>query len=474
MKRTAFILSCLLPLMALHAQRLTDPKQLVPELSTLTHPSPSVYLDEFFPNVDEPSMFHGPVRSVTTTYEIPYLLNLYAFSHMQKVHASDSIHSRTTKFVYDSTGGLQCISEKYVLYNYYYRRKKPNPIGRFYYLHILGYNNYLTKLKPELLKDVSYGEKKLHYRNGRLRSYMHVYEAAYDTAEIKHRKKNSFGGPPYYITKDDVRVKYDAGGNPISALREREYNKRFRFAYDSLGRLVYMSNKEYLNTKVCAWLYDSTGCVAMAVDKPGDSIREMRLLHKEPQPDGTMKLRIIWCRNAAGVDKSEYRQLYNKPDSSLAPFFSKRLVECEEKEHATRTWKPEYNYLYNTTGEYVFDTAGRLTGYTLQNASTMAVRYDSAGRVMEIKTVGIAISFPYRDYQLPDGSILWNGNYRQILFSYDEEGQVSEIALTDQSGKKEVISIRYTYDSHHNWIRREVWRDDKLTGAVSRQIEYAE
>ena len=113
-------------------------------------------------------------------------------------------------------------------------------------------------------------------------------------------------------------MKYDAGGNPISALREHEYNKRFRFAYDSLGRLVYMSNKEYLNTKVCAWLYDSTGCVAMAVDKPGDSIREMRLLHKEPQPDGTMKLRIIWCRNAAGVDKSEYRQLYNKPDSSLA------------------------------------------------------------------------------------------------------------------------------------------------------------
>ena len=93
---------------------------------------------------------------------------------------------------------------------------------------------------------------------------------------------------------------------------------------------------------------------------------------------------------------------------------------------------------------------------------------------MEIKTVGIAISFPYRYYQLPDGSILWNGNYRQILFSYDEEGQVSGIALTDKTGKKKVISIRYTYDSHHNWIRRKVWRDGKLTGAVSREIEYAE
>ena len=104
----------------------------------------------------------------------------------------------------------------------------------------------------------------------------------------------------------------------------------------------------------------------------------------------------------------------------------------------------------------------------------MAVCYDSAGRVVEMKAIGGTLYFP-KSYYIIDRSLrVRSGVYRQILFSYDEEEQVSGIALTDQSGKKEVISIRYTYDSHHNWIRREVWRDGKLTGAVSREIEYAE
>ncbi|MBO4773446.1 MAG: hypothetical protein J5516_01530, partial [Bacteroidales bacterium] len=292
------------------------------------------------------------------------------------------------------------------------------------------------------------------------------------------RKKNSFGGPPYYITKDDVRVKYDAGGNPISALREHEYNKRFRFAYDSLGRMVYMSrnNISYGPLNVYAWMYDSTGCAATVSDRlreSSDSVGEMRLLHKEPQPDGSIKLRITCCKVMSDSDKSAYVALRKHPDSCLAPFFSRRLAHCEEKISESRNWWHGYENYY-TTGEYIFDTAGRLTGYTLQNASTMAVCYDSAGRVVEMKAIGGTLYFP-KSYYLIDRSLrVRSGVYRQILFSYDEEGQVSEIALTDQSGKKEVISIRYTYDSHHNWIRREVWRDDKLTGAVSREIEYAE
>ena len=464
----------LLPLTAANAQRLTDPKQLVPELSTLTQPSPSVYLDEFFPNVDEPSMFHGPVRSVTTTYEIPDTVTRYVGSHQIKVYLYDVMLSKTTNFTFSQQGKLSMIAEKYLMHSYFYYRKKYSPKDKYYFRH----KKFDKISHPEVRMEEIPGEKRWRFKDGKLVSYSHVSSEKNDTLKRMRRK----GRTTYYLSgthikNDSLRLKYDKKGNLITVRRFNDMltvDERFRFAYDTLGRLVYMSDKAYHSTWISAWLYDSTGCVAMAVDKPGDSIREMRLLHKEPQPDGTMKLRVIWCRNAAGGDKSEYRQLYNKPDSSLAPFFSKRLAECEEKEHATRTWKLEYDYLFNTTGEYVFDTAGRLTGYTLQNASTMAVCYDSAGRVVEITSAGRAIKFPYSYYRLPDGRMLFNGNYRQILFSYDEEGQVSGIALTDKTGKKEVISIRYTYDSHHNWIRREVWRDGKLTGAVSREIEYAE
>ena len=465
----------LLPLTAANAQRLTDPKQLVPELSTLTQPSPSVYLDEFFPNVDEPSMFHGPVRSVTTTYEIPDTVTRYVGSHRIKVYLHDVMLSKTTNFTFSQQGELRMIAEKYVMHSYFYYRKKYSPKDKYYFRH-----KKFDKISyPEVRMEEIPGEKRWRFKDGKLVSYSHVSFEKNDTLKRKRRK----GRITYYLSgthigNDSVRLKYDRHGNLRTVNRFNSDMTRFRFAYDSLGRMVYMSQNDisYGLLYVYAWMYDSTGCTATVSDqlrKSSDSVGEMRLLHKEPQPDGSLELRITCCEVMSDSGKSAYVALRKHPDSCLAPFFSRRLAHCEEKISESRNWWHGYENYY-TTGEYIFDTAGRLTGYTLQNASTMAVRYDSAGRVMEIKTVGIAISFPYRDYQLPDGSILWNGNYRQILFSYDEEGQVSEIALTDQSGKKEVISIRYTYDSHHNWIRREVWRDGKLTGAVSREIEYAE
>ena len=465
----------LLPLTAANAQRLTDPKQLVPELSTLTHPSPSVYLDEFFPNVDEPSMFHGPVRSVTTTYEIPDTVTRYVGSHRIKVYLHDVMLSKTTNFTFSQQGELSMIAEKYLMHSYFYYRKKYSPKDKYYFRH----KKFDKISHPEVRMEEIPGEKRWRFKDGKLVSYSHVSFEKNDTLKRKRRK----GRITYYLSgthigNDSVRLKYDRHGNLRTVNRFNSDMTRFRFAYDSLGRMVYMSQNDisYGLLYVYACMYDSTGCTATVSDqlrKSSDSVGEMRLLHKEPQPDGSLELRITCCEVMSDSDKSAYVALRKHPDSCLAPFFSRRLAHCEEKISESRNWWHGYENYY-TTGEYIFDTAGRLTGYTLQNASTMAVRYDSAGRVMEIKTVGIAISFPYRDYQLPDGSILWNGNYRQILFSYDEEGQVSEIALTDQSGKKEVISIRYTYDSHHNWIRREVWRDGKLTGAVSREIEYAE
>ena len=475
MNRYAFLLLLLLPLTAANAQRLTDPKQLVPELSTLTHPSPSVYLDEFFPNVDEPSMVHGPVRSVTTTYEIPDTVTRYVGSHRIKVYLHDVMLSKTTNFTFSQQGELSMIAEKYLMHSYFYYRKKYSPKDKYYFRH----KKFDKISHPEVRMEEIPGEKRWRFKDGKLVSYSHVSFEKNDTLKRKRRK----GRITYYLSgthigNDSVRLKYDRHGNLRTVNRFNSDMTRFRFAYDSLGRMVYMSQNDisYGLLYVYAWMYDSTGCTATVSDqlrKSSDSVGEMRLLHKEPQPDGSLELRITCCEVMSDSDKSAYVALRKHPDSCLAPFFSRRLAHCEEKISESRNWWHGYENYY-TTGEYIFDTAGRLTGYTLQNASTMAVRYDSAGRVMEIKTVGIAISFPYRDYQLPDGSILWNGNYRQILFSYDEEGQVSEIALTDQSGKKEVISIRYTYDSHHNWIRREVWRDGKLTGAVSREIEYAE
>ncbi|MBO4402392.1 MAG: hypothetical protein J5792_01715, partial [Bacteroidales bacterium] len=295
--------------------------------------------------------------------------------------------------------------------------------------------------------------------------------------------KNSFGGPPYYITKDDVRVKYDAGGNPISALREHEYNKRFRFAYDSLGRLVYASEKkEYGKKKIHAYLYDSNGCIANVKEKADMSSGDLKQLHYEPQPDGSLTVRVTWCEVATGGDESEYAALYKNPDSCIVPFFSKRLAMCNELDSFPGKWeKPKLLY---TTGDYTFDTAGRLTGYCLRNIrgadSKCTIHYDQTGRLVEIKALRGKIAFPKDFYKLSNGGILINGTYRHLQFAYDDHGQMSEVSWTDGSGETHTLSIRYTYDERGNWIRRETWRIDKqsgkeeLTGAVRREIEYAE
>ena len=479
MNRYALLLLLLLPLTAANAQRLTDPKQLVPELSTLTQPSPSVYLDEFFPNVDEPSMFHGPVHSVTTTYEIPDTVTRYVGSHRIKVYLHDVMLSKTTNFTFSQQGKLSMIAEKYLMHSYFYYRKKYSPKDKYYFRH----KKFDKISHPEVRMEEIPGEKRWRFKDGKLVSYSHVSSEKDDTLKRIRRK----GRITYYLSgthigNDSVRLKYDRHGNLRTVNRFNSDMTRFRFAYDSLGRMVYMSQNDisYGLLYVYAWMYDSTGCAATVSDRlreSSDSVGEMRLLHKEPQPDGSLELRITCCEVMSDSDKSAYVALRKHPDSCLAPFFSRRLAHCEEKISESRNWWHGYENYY-TTGEYIFDTAGRLKSYNLWTthgiASTSVVNYDSAGRVVEMKAIGGTLYFP-KSYYIIDRSLrVRSGVYRQILFSYDEEGQVSEIALTDQSGKKEVISIRHTYDSHHNWIRRETWRDGRQTGAVSREIEYAE
>lgn len=483
MNRYALLLLLLLPLTAANAQRLTDPKQLVPELSTLTHPSPSVYLDEFFPNVDEPSMFHGPVHSVTTTYEIPDTVTRYVGSHMIKVYLHDVMLSKTTNFTFSQQGELRMIAEKYVMHSYFYYRKKHSPKDKYYFRH----KKFDKISHPEVRMEEIPGEKRWRFKNGKLVSYSHVSFEKNDTLKRKRRK----GRITYYLSgthigNDSVRLKYDKYGNLRTTCRfydgiTADERERLRFSYDSLGRMVYTSRKEPYHKQIHAYLYDSTGCVAWVREQVGDSLGVLYKLHYAPQADGTLKVCITWYRILLDGDKADYVSLYKKPDSSLISFFSKRFLNCEERGYARFM---DYPKLYETPGEYTFDTAGRLKSYNLWTthgiASTSVVNYDSAGRVVEMKAIGGTLYFP-KSYYIIDRSLrVRSGVYWQILFSYDEEGQVSEIALTDHSGQKEAISIRYTYDERGNWIRREVWRINKqtgteeLTGAVSREIEYAE
>lgn len=464
----------LLPLLALHAQRLTTPEQLAPTLDQLTHPTARSLMKKelsqtsirSWPEMDEPEVFHGPVHRVHTIYEIPDTVRKYAYFDgytEKKIKIYDILQSKTTQFTYSQEGELQMIDEKQVLNCYYLFYRNHVKLHRKLRRNSRLYEKITPNVRPQKKMKEQHDEFRWQYKDGQLVSYNHDSEK-----------------PDY---QDSLHFKYNNHGKLIDAYHcwcnlDICWDERIKCAYDTLGRLVCATNDKYVtyNEGKYAYLYDSNGCIAKVQEQAGKSLGNLNQLHYEPQPDGSLTVRVTWCEVKTGGDISEYAALYEHPDSCIVPFFSKRLTTCNELECNPHQWeKTTFPY---SEGDYTFDTAGRLTGYCLRKIrgikSKCTLHYDQTGRLVEIKALIGKIVFPKDFYKLSEGGILINGTYRHLQFAYDDHGQLSEVSWTDGSEETHSLSIRYTYDERDNWIRRETWRDGRQTGAVRREIEYAE
>ncbi|MBO4282827.1 MAG: hypothetical protein J5873_06520, partial [Bacteroidales bacterium] len=203
MKRTAFILSCLLPLMALHAQRLTTPEQLAPTLDQLTHPTARSLMKKelsqtsirSWPEMDEPEVFHGPVHRVHTIYEIPDTVRKYAYFDgytEKKIKIYDILQSKTTQFTYSQEGELQMIDEKQVLNCYYFFYRNHVKLHRKLRRNSRLYEKITPNVRPKKKMKEQHDEFRWQYKDGQLVSYNHDSEKP-DYQDSLHFKYNNHG-----------------------------------------------------------------------------------------------------------------------------------------------------------------------------------------------------------------------------------------------------------------------------------------
>lgn len=469
----------LLPLLALRAQQLIiTPEPLVSKMDKLTYPTATTHkkykllwgTTNFPLLMDEPESFYGPVRCVTTIYEIPDTLSIYVLGHMSQNPMYDVLLSKTTNYTFSQQGELREVAEKYIMHSYfqYYRKR----CGKFY-LHHHKYGK-VRNSQPKVRMEEKLNEIKWNFNEGKLVSYSHVDSEINDTTNNRSGK---------YIEKhDSVQLQYDKYGN-LSTISYFKYDntsvdERFRFAYDSLGRMVYASWwSTYGDKYIYAYLYDSIGCVARVEETVGDSLGKLHRLYYEPQQDGGMKISVKWYNVSLVGGKSEYAALYKNPDSCLTPFFSKRFLNCKECGFARLS---NYPRLYDIPGDYTFDSAGRLLEYNLHiydwlneiEHSNSVILYDTAGRIMEIKA--LVGTFLFYDDLFGFYAPFSRSGLTLIQFAYDDHGQLSEVNWMMENKQKRSVTIRYTYDEWGNWIRCDIWRDGRQTDAVRREIEYAE
>ena len=478
----------LLPLLALRAQQLViTPEPLVSKMDKLTYPTATthkkyklLWRTTTSLHMDEPESFYGPVRSVTTIYEIPDTLCIYVLGHMSQNPMYDVLLSKTTNYTFSQQGELREVAEKYIMHSYfqYYRKR----CGKFY-LHHHKYGK-VRNSQPKVRMEEKLNEIKWSFNEGKLVSYKHVNSAKDDSLMRLRRKMNttSYYSAKYIEKHDSVQLQYDKYGN-LSTISYFKYDntsvdERFRFAYDSLGRMVYASWwSTYGDKYIYAYLYDSIGCVARVEETVGDSLGKLHRLYYEPQQDGGMKISVKWYNVSLVGGKSEYAALYKNPDSCLTPFFSKRFLNCKECGFARLS---NYPRLYDIPGDYTFDSAGRLLEYNLHiyawlneiEHSNGVILYDTAGRIVEIKALVGTLLF-YDDLFWFNDPFSRSG-VKLIQFAYDDHGQLSEVNWMMENKQKRSVNIHYTYDEWGNWIRCDIWRDGRQTDAVRREIEYAE
>lgn len=433
MKKNVIIVILLLPL-------LVWAQYDIPTLSSV------VRVDAFvsMPALSEDTQLNGDVAGVVCLSETPNVIKAYPWSCYEKKHRiQDVITNERWEYEYDTTGNLQRMHCRYTMRGDYFIHDMSKPF---------------KKKNEKVYSDYYHGEKNVTFQNGRL--------VAYTNYIPEH-------------TNDTTLVSFDTGGNLIDFYEHgNALTKKSHLAYDSLHRLIFVESFEkhdkYAESGSChidAFLYESAGCVAIVRDMPtGIPQGDMRRLHYETTPDGMTKLRITYCDNSHGSDSLDYVRLHDDPQAYLGTFFHKRMARCDEVE--AYSGYSNRSKLFYTTGDYTFDSQGRLLTYDLyekqSNKSNATIMYDNQGRISEMRAdTGVLLQW----YNAVPG------NYCIFVqYEYNRQGNVEKISFKqlDESSKVRSYSIayRYVYDDHSNWIRRETYYKGKKMGVDKREITY--
>lgn len=260
--------------------------------------------------------------------------------------------------------------------------------------------------------------------------------------------------------------------------KDNNYSQTWNFAYDDCNRLIYVDdwdekdNYKGLPHRVYAFLYDSAFCTALLTDMPnGIPKGDMRRLYYQPQPDGSILLRITVCGDITGNDSLDYVHIHEKPNNYLPEFFDARLAVCAEYDTYSGLYA-EYmaHQLFFSPGEYTFDSQGRLVAYYLTGCKWLGqtsamLQYDEKGRLAEMRaTEGVLARW---HHLLPAGN-----QYTFVHYDYDEWGNVKSKSCTDKDEVNITYTYSYTYDSYGNWLSRSLYLNDEIVGTDKREIFY--
>ena len=176
-------------------------------------------------------------------------------------------------------GTIQRVHTRYTLHSYYFMHDVRKPI---------------TRKNRKVHKDVYYGEQTTVFQNGLRISFTNfIPDYANDTLLLKY---DSMGNLVYLY-------KYENGYQCVSPIKEEWF-----LHYDSLNRLVYvewwkLAYSKGLPIRMHAFLYDEDRCIARVNDMPtGIPKGDLRQLHYETMPDGSVKLHVTRCDEDQGSD----------------------------------------------------------------------------------------------------------------------------------------------------------------------------
>ncbi|MCR4857367.1 MAG: hypothetical protein K5890_04120 [Bacteroidales bacterium] len=413
----------------------------IPTLSSV------VRVDAFvsMPVLSEDTHLNGDVAGVVCLSETPNVIKAYPWSCFEKKHRiQDVITNERWEYEYDTTENLQRMHCRYTMRGDYFIHDMSKPF---------------RKKNEKVYSDYYQGEKNMTFQNGRL--------VAYTNYIPEH-------------TNDTILVSFDADGN-LKDFYEHDnaLTKKAHLAYDSLHRLIFVESFEkhdkYAESSSChidAFLYESAGCVAIVRDMPtGIPQGDMRRIHYETTPDGMTKLRITYCDDPHGSDSIDYVRLHGDPQAYLGTFFHKRMARCDEV--GAYSGYSNRSKLFYTTGDYTFDSQGRLLTYDLyekqSKKSSATILYDNQGRISEMRA-DTGVLLQWHD-AVPGNDCIY------VQYEYNHQGNVEKISFKqlDESSNVRSYSIayRYVYDDHGNWIRREIYYNGKKLGVDKREITYS-
>lgn len=438
MKRLLIVLLLILPL-------LSWAQYDVPTLSSV------VRVDAFvpIPAMSEYPQLNGDVACAVYLSKTPNVIRTYPWSCFEKKHRiQDVITDERWEYEYDTTGNLQ---RMHCLYN----------MREDYFIHDM--SKPFKKKNEKIYSDYYRGVKNVTFQDSRL--------IAYTDYIPKH-------------TNDSTLLRYDTNGNLVYLYKNNPRSQQWHLFYDSLNRLVYVdnwdqdSNYKNLPKSVYAFQYDSEHCTAVLADKPTSAPKgDLRCLHYLTHSDNSVTMFVTWCDKSYSSDSLDYILLHDNPVDYLETFFENRMAKCEERDRFAGKTSSVYevfglNERLLAPGEYYFDTNNRLIAYSVDirgfKQTKAAILYDTCGRIVEMRA--------YTGILLDGVGLVPNKECTYVGYKYDDHNNIVEIHCNSLDERHDtitnILSYRYTYDDHGNWIRRETYYEGKKLGVDECEITY--